>query len=197
MKRFLKILVVVIVVVAAYPGWLAFRIWDQSHHDEQHTADAIVVLGAAQYNGQPSPVFRARLNHAAFLYDLGMSKRVIVTGGKLPGDNFTEAQAGEDYLVQEKGVPSGSVDEVGGNTTWESLQQVAEVADRRGVDSVLLVSDPLHSYRIKTMSYDLGFAHAYASPASYLNLTTSRLTKLKELAHEVGSMLNYEVVERR
>lgn len=196
-KRFLLVVALALVVLLAYPCWLAFRIWDQSHHDEQHSADAIVVLGAAQYNGDPSPVFRARLNHAAFLYRLGMSAKVIVTGGKLPGDNFTEAQAGDDYLVGDKGVPADAITQVEGTTTWESLQQVADVADEEQVDSLLLVSDPLHSYRIKRMANDLGFDEAWASPASYLNLTTSRLTKAKELVHEVASMLNYEIVERR
>jgi uncharacterized SAM-binding protein YcdF (DUF218 family) len=196
-KRFLVVVAVVVVALLAYPGWLAIRIWQQSHQDEQHSADAIVVLGAAQYNGEPSPVFRARLNHAAFLYELGMSKKVIVTGGKLPGDAFTEAQAGNDYLAGEKGVPDEAILEVEGNTTWESLQQVADVAGAEEVDSVLLVSDPLHSYRIKRMANDLGFEGAYASPASYLNISTSRLTKAKELVHEVASMLNYELVERR
>lgn len=196
-KRFILVVALVLVALLAYPGWLAIRIWQQSHQDEQHSADAIVVLGAAQYNGDPSPVFRARLNHAAFLYELGMSKKVIVTGGKLPGDEFTEAQAGNEYLVGDKGVPAEAIVEVEGNTTWESLQQVADVAPDEDVDSVLLVSDPLHSYRIKRMANDLGFDEAWASPASYLNLTTSRLTKAKELVHEVASMLNYEIVERR
>lgn len=197
MKRAFKIAVVVLVLLLAYPTWLAVRIWQQSHDDEQHSADAIVVLGAAQYNGDPSPIFQARLNHAAFLYDLGMSETVIVTGGKQPGDNFTEAEAGNRYLSQEKGIPAGSIMEVGGNTTWESLQQVADVAEEEGVESVLLVSDPLHGYRIKAMANDLGFEDAYASPASYLNVNRSRLTKAKELVHEVASMLNYEIVERR
>jgi uncharacterized SAM-binding protein YcdF (DUF218 family) len=196
-KRVLKIVAVVLVVVLAYPSWLAFRIWQQSRDDEQHSADAIVVLGAAQYNGDPSPIFRARLNHAAFLYDLGMSETVIVTGGKQPGDNFTEAQAGNRYLAEDKGVPSEAIVEVGGNTTWESLQEVADVAKENEVDSLLLVSDPLHGYRIKSMANDLGFEDAYASPASYLNVNRSRLTKAKELVHEVASMLNYEIVERR
>jgi uncharacterized SAM-binding protein YcdF (DUF218 family) len=196
-KRFFFVVAVLLVVVLAYPSWLAIRIWQQSHHDEQHTADAIVVLGAAQYNGDPSPVFRARLNHAAFLYELGMSPKVIVTGGKLPGDNFTEAEAGNNYLASEKGVPAEAISEVQGNTTWESLQQVADVAGDQGVDSVLLVSDPLHSYRLKKMANDLGFEQAWASPASYLNIHTSRMTKAKELVHEVASLLNYQIVEAR
>ena len=197
MKRIAKIAAVILVVVLAYPGWLAFRIWQQSRDDEQHSADAIVVLGAAQYNGDPSPIFEARLNHAAFLYDLGMSETVIVTGGKQPGDNFTEAQAGNRYLAEDKDIPDKAILEVGGNTTWESLQEVADVAADNDVDSVLLVSDPLHGYRIKTMANDLGFEEAYASPASYLNVNRSRLTKAKELVHEVALMLNYEIVERR
>lgn len=197
MKRIVKVVALVVAVLLAYPGWLAFRIWQQSHDDEQHSADAIVVLGAAQYNGDPSPIFKARLNHAAFLYDLGMSETVIVTGGKQPGDNFTEAQAGNRYLAEGKGVPSDSITEVGGNTTWESLQEVAEIGEERELDSLLLVSDPLHGYRIKTMAHDLGFEDAYSSPASYLNVNRSRLTKAKELVHEVASMLNYEIIERR
>ena len=197
MKRVLKVGIVVLVLLLAYPAWLAVRIWQQSHDDEQHSADAIVVLGAAQYNGEPSPIFKARLNHAAFLYDLGMSETVIVTGGKQPGDNFTEAEAGNRYLSGDKGLPSDAIVEVGGNTTWESLQEVADVADEEDVDSLLLVSDPLHGYRIKAMANDLGFDDAYASPASYLNVNRSRLTKAKELVHEVASMLNYEIVERR
>lgn len=197
MKRLLRIVVVVIVVLLAYPSWLAVRIWQQSRDDEQHTADAIVVLGAAQYNGDPSPIFRARLNHAAFLYELGMSETVIVTGGKQPGDSFTEAEAGNRYLAEDKDVPEGSILEVGGNTTWESLQEVADVAEDNDVESLLLVSDPLHGYRIKAMANDLGFEDAYASPASYLNVNRSRLTKAKELVHEVASMLNYQIVEQR
>ncbi len=197
MRRALRAAALIAVVLLAYPSWLAFRIWNQSHHDEQHTADAIVVLGAAQYDGEPSPVFRARLNHAAFLYGLGMSDRVIVTGGKLPGDRYTEAEAGARYLVETRDVPETAIERVGGSTTWDSLRRAADVAKEAGADSLLLVSDPLHSYRIKTMANDLGFDRAYASPASYLNLTTSRATKLKELVHEVGSMLAYEIVDRR
>ena len=188
---------VVLLALIAYPTWLAWRIWDQSHNDEVRAADAIVVLGAAQYNGDPSPIFEARLNHAAFLFDLGMSETVIVTGGKQPGDRFTEAQAGNRYLAEDKGIPADAIVEVGGSTTWESLQQVADVAEESDVDSLLLVSDPLHGYRIKAMANDLGFDDAYASPASYLNVNRSRLTKAKELVHEVASMLNYEIVESR
>ena len=101
----IRYLLVVVLLIAAYPVWLAFTIWRQSHRDELHRADAIVVLGAAQYNGVPSPVFKARLDHARFLYNNGYSHTVIVTGGKEPGDNFTEAQAARKYL-ESQGIPA-------------------------------------------------------------------------------------------
>ena len=97
--RWLRVLVTLVVIAAAYPAWLAYRVWDQSHRDENRTVDAIVVLGAAQYDGRPSPVFRARLNHAAYLYNEGFSETVVVTGGKQLGDRFTEGDAGRRYLV--------------------------------------------------------------------------------------------------
>jgi vancomycin permeability regulator SanA len=193
----LRNLVLLLLVVAlGYPVWLGFRIWQQSHQDENRTADAIVVLGAAQYDGKPSPVFKARLDHAAYLYREDFSETVIVTGGKQAGDRFTEAEAGRRYLVGI-GIPSEvivSVEE--GRTTLESLRLVARLAGSSDVRSVLLVSDPLHSERIKRIALDLGFAHAYTSPASYVELDRSRVTKVKELVHEVASLLAYELFER-
>src|ERR671914_98062 len=100
-----RILTILLVAAVAYPLWLALQVWDQSRRDENHTADAIVVLGAAQYDGTPSPVFQARLDHAVYLYEQDFSDIVIVTGGKLPGDRFTEAEAGTNYLV-DQGIPS-------------------------------------------------------------------------------------------
>src|SRR5918998_910933 len=104
MRRFRGILLIaggVLVVLLAYPGWLAWRIWDQSHNDEVRYADAIVVLGAAQYDGRPSPVLQARLDHALYLYREELSPRVIVTGGRREGDRFAEAEVGAMYLEAE------------------------------------------------------------------------------------------------
>lgn len=196
MRLFRRLVLVVIVAVLAYPAWLAFRVWDQSHDDEVRGADAIVVLGAAQYNGKPSPVLKARLDQATYLWEQDLSDFFIVTGGKQEGDRFTEAQASHMYL-EEQGVPPENIfEEETGTTTLESLEQVKEIAAERGIDTVLLVSDPLHSERIKRMAHDLGFEEAYASPASYLNLNRSRETKVKELVREVGSLIIYEVLKR-
>jgi uncharacterized SAM-binding protein YcdF (DUF218 family) len=195
--RALRVLgVVLVVAIVTYPLWLAFRVWAQSHNDENRATDAIVILGAAQYDGRPSPVFRARLNHGAYLYNEGFSDIIVVTGGKQAGDRFTEAQAGSGYLVAH-GVPTGNIlRETHGTTTLESLRRVKRIADERGIDSVLLVSDPLHSERIKRLATDLGFEEAYTSPASYVELNRSRATKVRELIHEVASLLAWEVLGR-
>lgn len=195
--RFLRVLLVIVVLVAWYPAWLAFRIWSQSRSDEVHSADVIVVMGAAQYDGDPSPVFKARLDQAAYLYQEDLSDTVIVTGGKRPGDRFTEAHVAEDYLVQEHGIAEETIlEEEEGNTTYESLARVRDIARSEGLDTALLVSDPMHSERVKRMALDLGFDEAYASWASYERLNRSRETKAKELLHEVTALLVYELFNR-
>jgi len=196
MRALRVVIAVVVAAAAAYPLWLAYRVWAQSHNDENRSADAIVVLGAAQYDGKPSPVFRARLNHAAYLYNEGFSHTVVVTGGKQSGDRFTEAEAGERYLVEHGIGGTDILTENQGRTTLQSLRGVRALAREEGIDTILLVSDPLHSERIKRIARDLGFEGAYTSPASYVELNRSRATKVRELLHEVTSLLAYELLRR-
>lgn len=196
MKIIVRIVLVAVLAAIAYPAWLAYRIWDQSHQDENRAADAIVVLGAAQYDGEPSKVFAARLDQAGYLFTEGLAPTVIVTGGKQEGDRFTEAEAGEMYLA-DLGVPSDRIlGETHGSTTLESLKAVKALAEEQGIETILLVSDPLHLERIKRISYDLGFENAYTSYASYERLNRSTATKVKELVREVGALLVYELLER-
>ena len=196
MKTIRRVILAVVLIAIGYPALLAFQIWEQSHDDEVRSADAIVVLGAAQYDGRPSPVFKARLDQAAYLFNTEVSDVIVVTGGKQPGDRFTEARAGENYLV-EQGVPADRIlGEDHGTTTLESLRAVRGIAQDQGMSSVLLVSDPLHSKRIKIMALDLGFEEAYTSPASYVELNRSRATKARELVHEVASLLAYQWFDR-
>ena len=199
MRRFRRVILIVLgvlVVLLAYPTWLAWRIWDQSRNDEVRAADAIVVMGAAQYDGRPSPVLRARLDHALYLYREDLSPTVIVTGGRQEGDRFAEAEVGANYLAAEGVPPEAILAEDEGTTTLESLERVHALARDEGIDTVLLVSDPMHSERIKTMAHDLGFEEAWASPASYVELNRTRRTKAQELLHEIASLAAYELFDR-
>jgi uncharacterized SAM-binding protein YcdF (DUF218 family) len=150
-------------LLMAYYGLCLYDVWSTAGRDEARPVDAIVVLGAAQFDGRPSPVLAARLDHALDLYRRGLSSRLFVTGGKLPLDRVTEAEAEARYL-QERGVPASAIlIEDGGRTSWQSLSAVAGTLKAQGLHSVLLVSDPYHSARIKGMASELGLA-AYASP---------------------------------
>jgi uncharacterized SAM-binding protein YcdF (DUF218 family) len=195
--RFVRRTILLLIVAAiAYPSWLGLRIWLQSHEDELHSADAIVVLGAAQYDGKPSPIFKARLDQGEYLFSEGFSDTMIVTGGRAEGDRFTEAEVAEAYLI-ERGIPAQRIlGESEGTTTLESLRGVDAIAQAHGIHTILLVSDPFHSERIKRIAYDLGFEEAYSSPASYVQLNRSRQTKVKELLREIASLLVYEILKR-
>ncbi|HET9249525.1 MAG TPA: YdcF family protein [Actinomycetota bacterium] len=140
-------------------------VWRAAHTDDASTVgrvDAILVLGAAQYDGDPSPVFEGRLRHAQLLYEEDKSDTIVVLGGGAPGDRTTEAEAGRDWLIS-RGVPSDSVVASPiGSTTLESLEGAAAWMGDRGMESALLVSDPWHNLRVKRMASDLGL-EAYAS----------------------------------
>jgi uncharacterized SAM-binding protein YcdF (DUF218 family) len=151
-----KITAALMAVAIAYVGITYVQVWQASHRDETKAADAIVVFGAAQYNGQPSPVLRARLDHAADLYRRGVAKLVVVTGGSQPGDRTTEASASAAYL-KRKGIPeSALLREVQGRTSWQSLAAAANFLKQRGKTRVVLVSDPFHNARIAAMASELG-----------------------------------------
>jgi uncharacterized SAM-binding protein YcdF (DUF218 family) len=152
-------------VAAGYYLVCLYQVWHSARSDEARPADAIVVLGAAQYDGRPSPVLAARLDHALLLWKAGYAPRIVVTGGKRPGDRFTEATASADYLIA-RGVPDGAIlREVQGTTTWESLAATARILRNRGLESVVVVSDPYHSLRARQTARELGL-DAHASPTS-------------------------------
>lgn len=156
------LLALVLVAVGFYGVGLA-QVWWTGRQDQAVPVDAIVVLGAAQYDGRPSPVLAARLDHALALWQEGLAPRVVVTGGKRPGDRFTEAQASARYLM-DRGVPDEAIlREVQGTTSWESLAAAARILKDRGLASVLLVSDPYHARRIRGIAEELGLT-AFTSP---------------------------------
>ena len=131
--------------------------------DEARPADAVVVLGAAQYDGRPSPVLKARLDHAISLYHAGIAPRMITTGGVGPGDTVSEAVVGRRYAIR-KGVPAGAIlTERSGLRTTESLDSVAKLMKARGLRSAVLVSDPFHMLRLRLLARRAGI-RAYSSP---------------------------------
>lgn len=126
-------------------------------------ADAIVVLGAAQYAGRPSPVLRARLDHAMALWERQVAPRLIVTGGVGPGDTTSEAEVARRY-VERGGVPSDRIlVEPRGRTTSESMRAVAEILEENGLKRAVLVSDPFHMFRLWLLAQRYGFK-AHTSP---------------------------------
>ena len=158
-RRVLAGLIAVLAVYYLANLWLVFR---AGNSDQARPVDAIVVLGAAQYDGQPSPQLAARLDHVVQLWDGGVAPLVVTTGGNRPGDRFTEAQASAAYL-EERGVPADAIVQVGGNTSYDSLVEACDELRGRDLDSVLLVSDPYHALRIRLISQELGLT-AYVSP---------------------------------
>lgn len=150
-------------VVAIYLVVTFVQVWLASRSDHAQEADAIVVLGAAQYDGKPSPVLRARLDHVAELYERGMAPLVVVTGGRAQGDRFTEAGVSAAYL-HGKGVPEAAIiRETTGKTSWQSLASAARILRERGATEVILVSDPFHASRIGAIADELGL-EGHTSP---------------------------------
>lgn len=150
-------------LVVAYLGVTFVQVWWAARSDGAAPAEAIVVFGTAQYDGQPSPVLAARLDHAVDLYRRKLAPVIVVTGGRQPGDRVTEATASANYLLR-RGVPDEDVlREVSGTSSWQSLAAAASFLDDRGIGRVLLVSDPFHSYRIRAMASELGL-EARTSP---------------------------------
>ncbi len=154
-----------VVVVALFVLWVisatAVLIW--ASRDEARPAQAIVVLGAAQYAGKPSPVLRARLDHALDLWNRHLATLLILTGGTGAGDTTSEAAVGRTYATK-RGVPDSAIlVENEGRTTSESMRAVAGMLEVRGLQTALLVSDPFHMLRLRILARRFGFT-PYTSP---------------------------------
>lgn len=152
--------------LAAIVGWVGFiylQVYSQAEVDEAQPADVIVVLGAAQYWGRPSPVLKARLDHALALYNRGLAPRIITTGGHGKGAKFSEGEVSREYL-SENGVPAEFITvEDAGLTTMQSAAAVVEIMDRMELESCIVVSDDYHMLRAKHMLEERG-VRVYGSP---------------------------------
>lgn len=150
--------------VLGYVLVTAARIGYAGAGDHRQRSDVIVVLGAAQFNGRPSPVYKARLEHAVRLYKDGYAPRILFTGGKQPGDTYTEASAGRLFALRH-GVPDSAIlEEREGRTTLQSMSAAASILKENHLHTALLVSDPFHALRLGQMARDLDM-EARFSPA--------------------------------
>jgi uncharacterized SAM-binding protein YcdF (DUF218 family) len=154
-----------------------------SQQDQRRAVDAIVVLGAAQYNGRPSPVLRARLDHALRLYNEGYAPRIVVTGGVGRGDTTSEAIVGRHYLLARDVVPGDVVVQAQGRSTQASMTAVADWLEAEGLHSVLLVSDPFHMYRLRLEARRTNL-EAYTSPTESSPISDNPVVELRYLAAE-------------
>jgi uncharacterized SAM-binding protein YcdF (DUF218 family) len=180
------------ILVAVAAGAATFRIWQQGTVDEQRPTDAIVVLGAAQYDGRPSPVFEARLRHAVELWKAGVATSFVVTGGKLPGDRTTEAAVAREYALAH-GVPEEAIfGEDAAHNTLASLKAVASEMEKRGLNSAVFVSDPTHMLRILRIADDLGI-EAYGSPTTASPVQSDPVRRTRATIHELGALAYYFV----
>jgi uncharacterized SAM-binding protein YcdF (DUF218 family) len=171
--------------LAGYAAGVYWRIMNQAARDESRTADAIVVFGAAEYDGRPSPVYRARLDHAAQLYHRGLAPMVIITGGSGNDPRFSEGVVGREYL-KTLGIPDSQlIAETQSADTAESARRVSTIMYVNKMHSCLAVSDGYHMFRIKHMLGREGIT-VYGAPRP--NSRPQTFWRRQESAwHEIGS----------
>ena len=171
-------------------GSTGLAIWWTARQDARPSSDAIVVLGSAQYNGVPSSIFEARLEHALQLYEAGVAPVVVTVGGKAVGDAFTEAESGRDYLASA-GMPADALLAVPeGVDTLESMRAVAAAFTERGWSRAVLVTDPWHAMRAERMAEDAGM-DATSSPTRQGPAVQTRATQFRYIVRETAAYLLY------
>ena len=181
----LRVIAVLVAVAALYSGRIAYRIVRASEGDNLRKADAIVVFGAAEYSGRPSPVLKARLDHALGLYQAGFAPVVITTGGAGLDPVYSEGGVGRDYLTKE-GIPDVSlIAETQSNDTAQSADRVGEIMRKNHLRTALVVSDAYHIFRIKQMMTMEGI-QAFGAPRPE-SLPKTRWGRIVGIAREVVS----------
>lgn len=192
------VLLAVPLLVAAYLAVTLAQVVLEGRSRAIPPVDAVVVMGAAQYDGRPSAQLASRLDHVVTLWEMGGVGRVVVTGGSRPGDRFSEAAASEEYLVA-RGVPRSSIDsEDQGTTTWESMQEVEAMVDADA--SMIIVTDPHHGLRSRLIAEEAGFTDVAVSttPTSVVSGWTSVRRHLVESAGvAVGRLVGFERLSGR
>lgn len=185
-----NVILIFILFILLYVTGNIVSICTYSTRDESCKADAVIVLGAATYDGEVSPVYRERLNHGAVLYEQGYVKKLIVTGGRGEGNEQSDAYAAKQYLV-DQGIPETDILlEEESSITQENLENAKKLMDENGYEKALVVSDPLHMKRAMLLAEDTGM-QAYSSPTT-TTMYRSLRTKIPFLAREVFYYIGYQ-----
>jgi vancomycin permeability regulator SanA len=193
-----KVGVVAVSIVVVYVLACVGQVWLMGKTDQARPAQAIVVMGVAQYDGRPSPQLQARLDHVLTLWNAGVAPMVVTTGGNQPGDRFTEAEASKRYLV-EAGIPESAVlFENEGTSTLDSLQRVDRLLETQDITEVVIVTDAYHAARSRLVARSLGLqAHVSATPSSVVVGGESLRRHLQEgVGIALANFIGYEQLER-
>jgi uncharacterized SAM-binding protein YcdF (DUF218 family) len=177
-----------------YFSFSLFQVWSTGREDDEQPIDAIVIMGAAQYDGRPSPQLAARLDHVVELWPTGIASFVVVTGGNIPGDRFTEAEASARYLI-ERGVPeSVLILENEGSNSYESLDSVSEMLGERDLKNVLIVTDPYHALRSRLIAEEVGLDATVSSTDTSVVIGSDSLVRhVKEAGGvAVGRIIGFD-----
>lgn len=192
-RRLVRVAIVLLLIPVVYLGVTFVQVWNAAHHDGARKAQAVVVLGAAQYDGRPSPVLEARLQHGLDLYRQGLVPVIVVTGGRQAGDRFTEATAGYNWL-RARGVPDADIrKEVQGRTTYESLAAVQRFLAPAASTDVVLVSGPAYSARLAGIARAVGLDAAVSPTGGH---PSARVYVRETAAVALGRIIGYRRLER-
>jgi uncharacterized SAM-binding protein YcdF (DUF218 family) len=189
-RELLRVIAAAVIGASGLLVYTAYRISVQGERDEARPADAIVVLGAAQFNGIASGVFAARLDHAVDLFKAGLAPYLIVTGGKQPGDRTTEAATARAY-ARSHGIPADKIlmEDLGRNTL-ESLEAVALIMQGKKLHSAVFVSDRTHMLRVLRMATDLGIV-SWGSPTTTSPTDLEPVRRSRATVHELAGLVFY------
>lgn len=190
-----RTLFVVVAIGVLTPLTVGARVWYEARQDDRPKSDAIIVLGAAQYDGRPSPYLEARLLHALALFKQGVAPVIVTVGGKQTGDRVTEAEAGRAYLAKRGVTPDHLVAVEQGRDTLQSMVAVGSVYRKRGWHTGVVVTDPWHSLRSTKMAGDNGI-RAVSSPTRSGPSVLTRDTQLHSIVRETGGYLYYVLLGR-
>ena len=190
-----RVIATVLLLVIVLPVYVGGRVWYTANHTEPVKSDAIVVLGAAQFDGVPSPVLEARLLEAKRIFEKELAPRILTVGSRAPGDRTTEAASGFYWLV-DHGIDKKFVDSIPyGRDTFDSTKSYVDVMKKLNLKTAIIVTDQYHCLRAVTMASDLGIS-ATCAPTRTGPASTSN-SSFRYLVRETGAYLAYVTLGRQ